>query len=115
MTELLTLTQASRRYGVTEKTMRRWVKAGNLGQWVAQGRKHWLIDTSRLDQFLEHTGISTGIVPISPSTGIDPDMVQGLTEEIASLKARMEALEQRLDEEGKKRKKNRDLDQPSLF
>jgi hypothetical protein len=65
MTETISLTEASHRYRISEKTLRKWIRAAGIATKKPDelNRLQWQIDVAALEKLIaeKHASITTGI------------------------------------------------------
>jgi hypothetical protein len=109
MGEFISLTEATRRFRVGEKTLRKWLRAANMGEKKPddQGRMQWQIDSEDLERLVRQkqtAGVVPGSLPVYTTSGHLDASSPETTEQITALASELsyqgeilEALKQGLD------------------
>jgi predicted nucleic acid-binding Zn-ribbon protein len=97
MTETISLTEATHRYRIGEKTLRKWIQGAGIATKKPddQNRLQWQIDVAALEKLLAEKSIGrdTGIASTSEIEALRADF-EAQKQEIGSLRERVAALEQ---------------------
>lgn len=114
MGEIISLTEATHRYRIGEKTLRKWIRNAGLGEKKPdeQKRMQWEIDTDDLERLIEQkrTGTPTPVtMPGQPPHDVEQitalaselsyqgEVIEALKQELGELGERLTTLENRLD------------------